>query len=305
MKNIYQQRIKKANFAKISTKLKLSLNKLGTNFALRVLSYQNKEHSARSTYDIFYTNKTNPKQSFDLHLPLKNRDKFPVVFYIHGGAWAGGDKSGYTEFCQKFAKMGFAVVNINFRLLPDVNILDVYKDCENAINYALNNSTKLSLDLNNIFMIGDSAGAHLIALITAKSIQQKKPFYDKIRGLGLYYGVYDLRDLKNTHSNVLKLMNEYFSSVFTDNIDDFYKDFSPVCFINKNFPPCFLTCGTADGLYEYSIQFSEFLNKKNIENETLFFNTKLAIHGFLNLSKRRCASNAFKHIVAFFNNHKK
>jgi len=51
----------------------------------------------------------------DLYLP-RGRDHFPVLFFIHGGGLTGGDKSKLTGVGRRFAKEGFGVVTVNYRL---------------------------------------------------------------------------------------------------------------------------------------------------------------------------------------------
>ena len=60
-------------------------------------------------------------QILDVYLPKnKTSAKLPVIVNIHGGGWIYGTKETYQFYCLAMAKEGFAVVNANYRLAPDV-----------------------------------------------------------------------------------------------------------------------------------------------------------------------------------------
>ena len=85
-------------------KLKLAESKALTNFGLRVFTHNRKLKDVAIKKDIAYGPSKN--QKFDIIYPTKYKNqKLPVVFYTHGGSWCGGDKYGYTMFCQYLSKM--------------------------------------------------------------------------------------------------------------------------------------------------------------------------------------------------------
>src|SRR5687767_3512806 len=60
------------------------------------------------------------KNKLDLYLPKGKKD-FPVLFFVHGGAWRQGDKNFlgmYATLGQYWARQGIATVIINYRLSP-------------------------------------------------------------------------------------------------------------------------------------------------------------------------------------------
>ena len=60
------------------------------------------------------------KNKLDLYLPTKARG-FPVLFFVHGGAWMHGDKNFlgvYSSLGKSFASQGVGVVVTNYRLSP-------------------------------------------------------------------------------------------------------------------------------------------------------------------------------------------
>src|SRR5438874_1699915 len=59
------------------------------------------------------------RHKLDLYLPKDQKD-FPVLFFVHGGAWRSGSKDLYGPLGTVFAKNGIGVVVINYRLSPKV-----------------------------------------------------------------------------------------------------------------------------------------------------------------------------------------
>ena len=75
--------------------------------------------SIRLEADIPYADTDNPRQQLDLLLPKQpaGEGPLPVVAFIHGGAWRGGDKrGGRGQLAPLVASGKFAGVSIGYRL---------------------------------------------------------------------------------------------------------------------------------------------------------------------------------------------
>jgi acetyl esterase/lipase len=102
----------------------------------------------------------------DLYTP-RGRDKAPVIVAIHGGGWQVGAPATYQHWGPFLAKNGYAVFAISYRLSkPGAKSYPaaIY-DVKAAIQYVRANATELGVDPNRIGVMGDSAGAHLAALV--------------------------------------------------------------------------------------------------------------------------------------------
>ena len=107
------------------------------------------------------------KHNLDLYLPKGLKD-YPVLFFVHGGAWSLGDKNDfgvYAAFGSAFAKLGVGVVVTNYRLSPKVKHPEHIKDIARAFAWTRENIAKRGGDKDRIFLCGHSAGAHLVALL--------------------------------------------------------------------------------------------------------------------------------------------
>ncbi len=96
---------------------------------------------------------------FDLWKP-RSLKPTPLVVFIHGGGFAGGRKENLPEDQLKaMLDSGFAVMAINYRLVPKARYPDIYLDGVRAIQYARYNAKDLNIDKKKIAATGGSAGA--------------------------------------------------------------------------------------------------------------------------------------------------
>lgn len=99
---------------------------------------------------------------------LKNaQGKIPVIVSVHGGGWVYGDKELYQFYGMTLAQRGFAVVNFTYRLAPEVKFPAPLEDTNNVISWMYENQEEYGLDMEHVFMVGDSAGGHLCGLYSA------------------------------------------------------------------------------------------------------------------------------------------
>ena len=59
----------------------------------------------------------------------------PVVFWIHGGGWQVGDKSDVAEKPRFFVEKGFVFVSVNYRLLPAVEMINIFRDVAKSFRW--------------------------------------------------------------------------------------------------------------------------------------------------------------------------
>jgi len=131
----------------------------------------------RKWLDLSYAHQS-PSQKLDIYLPDQGEGPFPVVFVIHGGAWAIGDKGDIQNIPMLTGLLrGYAVVSINYRLSHEAIFPAQIYDCKAALRFIKANSELYRLDKTCVAAWGGSAGGHLAAL------------------LGTSAGVSDLEDL--------------------------------------------------------------------------------------------------------------
>lgn len=102
-------------------------------------------------------------QQLDIYLPETGDGPFPVIVNVHGGGLTACDKHDFHLYPTLFAlQQGFAVVAVNYQLSPAVRYPEHYFDLWRALGWLQQNGAEKSLDLNNVFLWGTSAGGNLV-----------------------------------------------------------------------------------------------------------------------------------------------
>ena len=102
------------------------------------------------------------KQALDIYLPNDGGGPFPIVFFAHGGAWAGGSKND-TQVVPFIGGVdrGYAVISLGYRLLPNIRYPENLFDIISAMRWVAENAESYLLDPSRTALCGASAGAHL------------------------------------------------------------------------------------------------------------------------------------------------
>lgn len=99
---------------------------------------------------------------FDIWL-AESEEPTPLIIYIHGGGFVGGDKSRYynSEDWVRFLDAGVSIAAINYRFLnqPPYGILASMNDSKRCLQYIRYNAEKFNIDKEKIACSGGSAGA--------------------------------------------------------------------------------------------------------------------------------------------------
>src|SRR5207237_10002694 len=129
----------------------------------------------------------------DLYLPKDHKD-FPVLLFVHGGAWTSGNKNLYGPLGQRFASNGIGTVIINYRLSPAVQHPAHAQDVAKAFAWTHKNIGKHGGRADRIFLSGHSAGGHLVALLATDETYLKahKLAISDIKGVLPLSGVYTI-----------------------------------------------------------------------------------------------------------------
>jgi acetyl esterase/lipase len=154
--------------------------------------------------DVGYVEHDGVKLSGDLYLP-KGLDKAPLLIAVHGGGWQVGSPVFYRHWGPFFAKSGYALFAIRYRLSkPGAKTYPgaVY-DVKAAVQFARANAAQLGIDPDRIGLIGDSAGAHLVSLV---ALAGDEPAFStdnrgdphaatpaNVKAVVGFYGVYDMQ----------------------------------------------------------------------------------------------------------------
>lgn len=102
------------------------------------------------------------RNTFDIWL-AKSETPAPLVIYIHGGGFVGGDKSKYfeSEDLVHFLDAGVSVATINYRFMTEApcGILSCFNDSKSCLQFIRHNAPKYNIDKTRVACSGGSAGA--------------------------------------------------------------------------------------------------------------------------------------------------
>lgn len=108
--------------------------------------------------------------TLDIYTPLISQEPRPVLVIFHGGGWLVNDKSIMDQMSQYLAtNSNYVICNVNYRLLSDldnsVTLDEIIGDALGALIWIKENIASYNGDKNKVAVTGDSAGAHISAMI--------------------------------------------------------------------------------------------------------------------------------------------
>jgi acetyl esterase/lipase len=156
--------------------------------------------------------------TLDLYRKRASAKRLPVVIYVHGGSFLGGDsrmkgsanQNGMNGFAAMLAARGYAVANVNYRLSSEAKLPALVLDIKASIRWLRANADKYNLDSDRFAVFGDSAGGGIAALLGttcgAPQFQEKlpprmggsldlSPYSDCVKAAIDWYGVIDMAQL--------------------------------------------------------------------------------------------------------------
>jgi arylformamidase len=130
--------------------------------------------------DIVYdkTAKDTQYTSLDVYVADPLEPHSPVMVWVHGGGFIMGDKASSKDLASKpeyfTSKLGYILVSVNYRLLPEGKYPTNTQDLADALVWVHNNIADFGGDPNQIVLMGHSAGAQLVAQVATDDQFLKK-----------------------------------------------------------------------------------------------------------------------------------
>lgn len=105
----------------------------------------------------------------------KKQDKSPLIVGFHGGGFLfGGCALNDAMWVAVADVLQANVVSVGYRQSPDCDWHDTLKDSADAVNFLALHAEEFQADADQIFVMGQSAGANLAGAVTLKFNMDKK-----------------------------------------------------------------------------------------------------------------------------------
>ena len=259
------------------------------------------------------------KLDLDLFLPLEKKfEKSPLVVYIHGGGWGGGDKykvlrPAYLDVVRELNRLGITCASIEYRL-SKVGVATAYEsaaDCKDAVRYLMKRADDFGIDADRVGTFGTSAGGHL-TLVTALGIDSDYPCdpslngaSGKIRCVAAYYPLVSLVDAELTRDSNFQNPQRLVPILggLLEEKQEIARLLSPLDLLRADSPAIFLAHGDADQALSYrnSTALCDAAEKLGVPVECII--SKGAAHGFAGEAIDPTIEEINRRTVAFFLKH--
>lgn len=237
-------------------------------------------HIRRQWLDLAYA-EVSPAQRLDIYLPNTGEGPFPVFMYVHGGAFAIGDKA-HDQTGPYFMGLdyGYAVVPINYRLSGEAVFPAAVEDVKAAIRWLRAHGREYQLDVDRIVAGGQSAGGNLASVV------------GMTKGLGLFdnpelgnadqssdvqavvdqFGPTDFLKMDEqltasglgpaNHSETASPESRYVGGRITE-VPDRVRRADPMTYVHKDIPPTLIQHGMADDQVpvQQSLEFAKVIER--------------------------------------------
>jgi acetyl esterase/lipase len=220
--------------------------------------------------DVVYNKGKDWEVKHDIYFNPKAAKPTPVVFNIHGGGWNHGTKETQTGFNSWF-KMGFAVVNIEYRMFPQATAPAAVEDVRASIMYTVQHAKELNIDPNRIVVTGGSAGGHLALM--AGLLQNDNKYdgdYKKIKGytIAAIVDKYGPTDLSTDVAVKGKSVRNWLGPAYVESQKQ-REAMSPIFYVKKTSPPIYIVHGDSDPTvpYQQSIDLKKKLDEVGVKNQ--------------------------------------
>jgi acetyl esterase/lipase len=223
--------------------------------ALFCASTSTASEAVRVVKDVQYASVDQHALRLDLHLP-SGKTRAPLIVWIHGGAWRSGSKNDLP--IRKLVAEGYPIASVDYRLSTEARFPAQIHDIKAAIRFLRAHANEWQLSAKKIVIAGDSAGAHLAALVGVSNenrelegvIGDNVRASSSVQGIISFYGAANLQTiLKQSTPHGLSVRVPALDLLLgeqPEQVPDLAKLASPVFHVDKHDPPLLLLHGDQD-----------------------------------------------------------
>ena len=253
------------------------------------------------------------RNTADIYTPKGEEGPYPVVLWVHGGAFVGGDKRDVQVFATMLAAEGFGVVCINYLRAPEGNYPVPVIQTAEAYRWLSHIAGDYRLDTSRVVVAGDSAGAHVAAQFAAAQTNSDfaaqlpaeiQTHTDGPKAVLLFCGPFDAAQLANGGNAPMDFLIHraawaYFGT--PDWVERFSGQITLLKHITEAFPPSFISDGNTLSFEEQGRALADALLQMGVPVETFFIPVQegKAMHEYQFAMNNAFALEAFRKTVDF------
>lgn len=243
------------------------LFKIPVDLRSKTYTVRNVHVETNKTYDSAYANNT-----YDLYTP-ENPNDAPLIAWVHGGGFIGGDKVEVAAFATALAHEGYRVAVMNYALVPQAKYPVPVVQVSDFLR---------TLNEKDIILAGDSAGAHIASQWLLTQTNPDYTFIDvprlsiHVHGALLYCGPYDaLGIVNNASSPLIRSAFHYIGWGYFGSkkwaTGDALAPTTIANYVTAQFPPAYITDGNKLSFEAQGKALAEALAAQDVHVKTRFF----------------------------------
>ncbi|MBO6130198.1 MAG: alpha/beta hydrolase [Pseudobutyrivibrio sp.] len=222
--------------------------------------------------DINYLGNGDKMNLMDINYEKGTTGVKPTIVSIHGGGYIYGTKEVYKHYAAYLASLGFVVVNFNYHLAPKAKFPSQLSEINSVMEWIAANGREHHIDLANIIMVGDSAGAqlcsHYAAIFTNPEFEKLFPFETpkalSIKAIGLNCGMYKFALDAGGKGNE-KFTQDLYKMYVGREGEEVEAQLDVLGHITENYPATYVMTSYYDFLRANAEPMYDFLKSKGIE----------------------------------------
>ena len=278
------------------------------------------KHGVEVIRDLAYLPTGNPRHRLDIYRPSKRSGSAPIVVYMHGGGFNLLSKNTHWLMGLAFARAGYLVFNVDYRLAPEHPYPAAVSDVCSALEWVSEHAEAYGGDLSRLVFAGESAGGNLATALTICCCYRRpEPFAQRAFATGVVptavapacaplqvtnpARLNRKRKLPRWVNEILEGMNELYVGALhqhapgeldlADPLHVFERSERP----DRALPAFFVPIGTRDPLLDDTRRLDRALKAMGVECEARYYEGEL--HAFHALVWRRQARRCWREQLSF------
>ena len=236
----------------------------------------------------------------------------PAVLYVHGGGFRMLSKETHWVMALQFARQGYTVFSIDYRLVPQHRFPAALEDAAEAYVWVVANASRYGGDASRLILAGESAGANLVtSLAVCSAFQREEDFARKVFETGVVpFAVLPACGILQVTDTARFRRDEAVSAIIAGRIDEVGQGYlgpdvahstdlaDPLLVIEssapsaRDLPAFFVPCGTLDPLLSDTRRLALALRRRGVDVEEAHYKGVHAFHAFVfRPEARRCWSD--------------